>query len=391
MAEIVDRFTEVVGFDRYARLRLRLRRADRPPPCREASRPDHCDHLAERQRLRGGAERRLEPDPGLLARPVAGQPRGAAAPSSRRRRRSGNTPTACPTRRRSRRTDTRWTTSIWLGLALTSCSSTCSATTRATSRSTRPSRRTSAPTSRRFSQCGARTIRFSCRRAPRHSSATSGTPSSASSTPATSRWRPTPRRSRATIRRIPVSRLMSKSVAIVTGASQGIGQATAIRLARDFSALVLVARDRPNLEQTAELVRRAGAEALIVDDRPDPACSRTGRRRPDPGSVRSDRRSAQHRGRRSSDRPVRDDRCAVGRGLALKLHGARRLTIAAWPALQEQPGRGGAHVRKFGVVPQGALRSRRCDQRRDRWPRQGASPIVASPMAFRSTASCPGR
>ena len=58
---------------------------------------------------------------------------------------------------------------------------------------------------------------------------------------------------------------MAKSVAIVTGASQGIGQATAIRLARDFSALVLVARNRANLEQTAEAVRAAGAEALIID------------------------------------------------------------------------------------------------------------------------------
>jgi 3-oxoacyl-[acyl-carrier protein] reductase len=56
----------------------------------------------------------------------------------------------------------------------------------------------------------------------------------------------------------------SKSVAIVTGASQGIGQATAIRLARDFSALVLVARNRANLEQTAETVRNAGAKALVI-------------------------------------------------------------------------------------------------------------------------------
>ena len=32
---------------------------------------------------------------------------------------------------------------------------------------------------------------------------------------------------------------MIKSVAVVTGASQGIGRATAIRLARDFSAIVL--------------------------------------------------------------------------------------------------------------------------------------------------------
>ena len=31
---------------------------------------------------------------------------------------------------------------------------------------------------------------------------------------------------------------MSKSVAVTTEASQGIGKATAIRLARDFSALV---------------------------------------------------------------------------------------------------------------------------------------------------------
>lgn len=40
---------------------------------------------------------------------------------------------------------------------------------------------------------------------------------------------------------------MSKAVAIVTGASQGIGQSTAIRLSRDFSSIVLVARNRENL------------------------------------------------------------------------------------------------------------------------------------------------
>ncbi|HEX4027176.1 MAG TPA: SDR family NAD(P)-dependent oxidoreductase [Rhizomicrobium sp.] len=54
---------------------------------------------------------------------------------------------------------------------------------------------------------------------------------------------------------------MSHSVAIVTGASQGIGQATAIRLARDFAALVLVARNRAKLEETAKAVEAAGAKA----------------------------------------------------------------------------------------------------------------------------------
>src|SRR5271168_1272519 len=58
---------------------------------------------------------------------------------------------------------------------------------------------------------------------------------------------------------------MSNSVAIVTGASQGIGRATAIRLARDFSALVLVARNRASLEETAAAVRAGGAEALVID------------------------------------------------------------------------------------------------------------------------------
>jgi len=56
--------------------------------------------------------------------------------------------------------------------------------------------------------------------------------------------------------------MRNKSVAIVTGASQGIGRATAIRLARDFQAVVLAARQENELHNTADAVKSAGAEPL---------------------------------------------------------------------------------------------------------------------------------
>jgi 3-oxoacyl-[acyl-carrier protein] reductase len=58
----------------------------------------------------------------------------------------------------------------------------------------------------------------------------------------------------------------TKSLAIVTGPSQGIGRATAVRLARDFSVIVLVARDKDKLDQTAAEIRamlRAQSHRLI--------------------------------------------------------------------------------------------------------------------------------
>jgi len=58
---------------------------------------------------------------------------------------------------------------------------------------------------------------------------------------------------------------MSKPVAVVTGASQGIGFSTAVRLARDFGSVVLVARDRAKLETAASAVKNIGAEPLIID------------------------------------------------------------------------------------------------------------------------------
>jgi 3-oxoacyl-[acyl-carrier protein] reductase len=131
---------------------------------------------------------------------------------------------------------------------------------------------------------------------------------------------------------------MSQSVAIVTGASQGIGFSTAVRLARDFPSVVLVARNRGKLEETAAAVKQAGAEPLVID------------------LDLSDRSSAK--------KVVEQALAAFGRidallniagavpqidlfemtdeqwdaGMALKLHGARRLTMEAWPALKATKG-----------------------------------------------------
>ena len=153
-------------------VRLRLRRADRLPARRPPPRADHRHHLAERQRLRGRSQRRLE----LRSRPTGRIRRRRterrSAPSSLRRRPAGSTRTACRTRRWCRRMVRTSTTFIWPVPVQMTCSSTSSATTRATSRCIRHSRNISARTSRRCWRRGARTIRSSCRPAPRRSSGT---------------------------------------------------------------------------------------------------------------------------------------------------------------------------------------------------------------------------
>jgi len=129
-----------------------------------------------------------------------------------------------------------------------------------------------------------------------------------------------------------------KSVAIVTGASQEIGRATAVRLARNFSAVVLVARNKDELEKTAAEVNSSGAESLIYAlDLREP-------------------RSPEIVVKGTLDRFGRIDALvniagAVPQidlfemtdaqwddGMALKLHGARRLTVQAWDALKASNG-----------------------------------------------------
>ena len=132
--------------------------------------------------------------------------------------------------------------------------------------------------------------------------------------------------------------MRKESVAIVTGASQGIGRATAIRLARDFRAVVVAARQEDELRKTAAAVESAGAEPLIcVLDLREP-------------------QSADLLIQNTLDRFGGIDALlniagAVPQidlfemtdaqwedGIALKLHGARRLTMGAWEALKASKG-----------------------------------------------------
>jgi 3-oxoacyl-[acyl-carrier protein] reductase len=131
---------------------------------------------------------------------------------------------------------------------------------------------------------------------------------------------------------------MTNKIAIVTGASRGIGRATAIRLARDYSGLVLVARSGDLLKETAAEVRAAGAEPLELDldlREPDAAKAIVSRTLEKFGRIDAVVNIAgavpQIDVLEMTDEQWDD-------GFALKLHGARRLAIQAWDALKASNG-----------------------------------------------------
>jgi 3-oxoacyl-[acyl-carrier protein] reductase len=131
---------------------------------------------------------------------------------------------------------------------------------------------------------------------------------------------------------------MNNKVAIVTGASQGIGRAAAIRLAKDFSMLVLVARNKKALDEVAAQVRAAGAESLALDlDLSQVEAAQTVAKTATEKFGRIDALLNIAGAVPQIDLfEMTDDQWRSG--MELKLHGARRLTIQSWNALKASRG-----------------------------------------------------
>jgi 3-oxoacyl-[acyl-carrier protein] reductase len=131
---------------------------------------------------------------------------------------------------------------------------------------------------------------------------------------------------------------MTESTAIVTGASQGIGRATAIRLAKDFTNIVLVARNGANLHETAKEVENAGATSLVLDldlsqaSAADAIVSKTLRKFGRIDALLNIAGAVPQ----VDILEMTDEQWNVG--AELKLHGARRLTIRAWESLKNSRG-----------------------------------------------------
>ena len=61
-----------------------------------------------------------------------------------------------------------------------------------------------------------------------------------------------------------MAKKLKNSVVVITGASSGIGRATALAFAKQRARLVLAARNEENLSETAEKCKGRHTEVLVV-------------------------------------------------------------------------------------------------------------------------------
>jgi len=154
---------------------------------------------------------------------------------------------------------------------------------------------------------------------------------------------------------------MSNSVAIVTGASSGIGKATALRLARDFGAIVLAARSGEKLGEVGRQVKAIGAEPLVLElDLMAPTAAKIVVKKTLDRFGRIDALINIAGAVAGLDVfQMTDEQWNTGMGL--KFHGARRLTVHAWDALRESKGAvvfisgNAAVIPKAGAAAVGAI------------------------------------
>ena len=153
---------------------------------------------------------------------------------------------------------------------------------------------------------------------------------------------------------------MSNSVAIVTGASSGIGKATALRLARDFGAIVLAARSGQKLTEVGQQVKAIGADPLVLElDLMAATAAEVVVRKTLDCFGRIDALVNIAGAEAGLDVFEMTDE-QWNRGMELKFHGARRV-LRAWEALKESKGAvvfisgNAAIIPKAGAAAVGAI------------------------------------